>query len=128
MPGRARMSRTIARRISPCKNCVPVVHFTQGTERPRKLGKMNRSNVFAQVGFHLWRGVFRDNIEFSRRVLNGPTDTDHFSANNGLRSPACCMTCSILLCVDFRVSDSGELSLRDEQWFLACSVELGGID
>src|SRR5256885_14863006 len=34
----------------------------------------------------------------------------------------------IFLCVDFCVSDSGEISLRDKQWFLLCPVELGGID
>src|SRR5438128_12332915 len=32
------------------------------------------------------------------------------------------------LCVDFCVSNAGEISLRDEQWFLLCPVELGGID
>src|SRR5438445_11561985 len=34
----------------------------------------------------------------------------------------------IFLCVDFCVSDAGEISLRDEQWFLLCPVEFGGID
>src|SRR5439155_26844134 len=34
----------------------------------------------------------------------------------------------IYLCVDFCVSDAGEISLRDEQWFLLCPVQLGGID
>src|SRR5207248_6566647 len=34
----------------------------------------------------------------------------------------------VFLCVDFCVSEAGEISLRDEQWFLLCPVELGGID
>src|SRR2546423_13408680 len=34
----------------------------------------------------------------------------------------------VFLCVDFCVSDSGEISLCHEQWFLLCPVELGGID
>src|SRR5438477_716256 len=34
----------------------------------------------------------------------------------------------VFLCVDFCVSNAGEISLRDEQWFLLCSVELGGIN
>src|SRR6266513_720562 len=34
----------------------------------------------------------------------------------------------IFLCVDFCVSDAGEIPLRDEQRFLLCPVELGGID
>src|SRR6266576_4819843 len=34
----------------------------------------------------------------------------------------------IFLCVDFCVSDAGEIPLRDEQRFLFRAVELGGID
>src|SRR5882724_3360131 len=34
----------------------------------------------------------------------------------------------IFLCVDFCVSDAGEVSLRHEQWFLLCPVEFGGIN
>src|SRR6266513_3916378 len=34
----------------------------------------------------------------------------------------------IFLCVDFCVSDAGEVSLRHEQWFLLCPVQLGGIN
>src|SRR3954463_2554480 len=34
----------------------------------------------------------------------------------------------VFLCVDFCVSDPGQISLRDEQWFLLCPVQLGGID
>src|SRR6266513_4397026 len=34
----------------------------------------------------------------------------------------------LFLCVDFCVSDSGEIPLRDEQRFLFSAVEFGGID
>src|SRR5260370_10367936 len=34
----------------------------------------------------------------------------------------------VFLCVDFCVSDSGEISLRDEQRFLFRAVEFGGIN
>src|SRR6266699_3100002 len=34
----------------------------------------------------------------------------------------------IFLCVDFCVSNAREVSLRDEQWFLLCPVQLGGIN
>ena len=33
-----------------------------------------------------------------------------------------------LMVADFCVSDSGEISLRDEQWFLFRAVEFGGIN
>src|SRR4026207_1525528 len=35
---------------------------------------------------------------------------------------------SVFLCVNFCVSDSGEIALRGEHQFLVRSVELGGID
>src|SRR5213080_4635493 len=34
----------------------------------------------------------------------------------------------VFLCVDFCVSDSGEISLRDQEWSLFRAVEFGGID
>ena len=32
-------------RISPRKDCVPVIHFVQAMERPRELGNRSRSTV-----------------------------------------------------------------------------------
>src|SRR5438445_12696633 len=34
----------------------------------------------------------------------------------------------IFLCVDFSVSVAGVISLSEDQWFLLCPVELGGIN
>src|SRR5947208_12626407 len=34
----------------------------------------------------------------------------------------------VFLCVDFCVSDSGEISLRDQEWSLFRAVEFGGIN